>query len=180
MKQLSVSPILRRDKNWFMRTVFTIISTLIFLEATAQNVSSLNQFPKQKIWINTTQGSIVKGRLVNASDTSLKIFTGSSIDRSGNSKNYTTQFYSNITDIKMQKKGHLVKSVLIGAGIGIAPVLIGSIFGKSTGEGGAYVTVVTLPVGVIIGAIAGISSKKKFFIGGDKSRFDLFRHRIKY
>ena len=69
--------------------------------------------------------------------------------------------------------------MLIGAGIGIAPVLIGSIFGPSIGQGGAYASIITFPVGTIIGAIIGSTSKKKFFIGGDRLRFGSFHKHMK-
>jgi hypothetical protein len=47
--------------------------------------------------------------------------------------------------------------------------ILSSIFGN--GEGGAYVSVIAFPVGIITGAIIGSTGKKKFFIDGQASNF---------
>ena len=79
----------------------------------------------------------------------------------GYSSSAFTQQDKIATGTKTHKKGGLLKGALIGGGIGLLPLAIGSIFGESTGQGGAYISIVTFPVGIIAGAIIGATSKKK-------------------
>jgi hypothetical protein len=86
--------------------------------------------------------------------------------------------YPDISKIETHKKNGFLKGTLIGAGIGLAPVIVSSIFGE--GEGGAYVSIITFPLGIITGAIIGGTSKKKFYINGEASKFHSFHKRMKY
>ncbi|MEO6330429.1 MAG: hypothetical protein ABIO55_15955 [Ginsengibacter sp.] len=163
-----------------MKNIFIGFFVLFFLNASAQDGSTLSITPKYKIWIYTQQGNLVKGILAGTSSSYVSVYPGKFREYNGNSKiSILNESYTNITAIQLHKRGGLLKGVLIGAGIGIAPVLIGSIFGPSTGEGGAYVSLLTFPLGTIIGAIIGSSSKKKFIMGGDGSRFLSFRKKHK-
>lgn len=163
------------------KNIFTGFFLLLFLHVSAQQDSTLKLHPKYKIWISAREGNHIMGILAGTSSSSLNIFPGKFSEYNGTSKiSLINESYTNITAIQIHKKGGLLKGMLIGAGIGIAPVLIGSIFGPSIGEGGAYVSFITFPLGTIIGAIIGSTSKKKFFIDGDKSRFDSFHKHIKY
>ncbi len=164
-----------------MKIIFINLLPLIILNASAQNDCTLKPTPKYKIWVSTTHDDLIKGILIDVSDSSVKIFPGKFSEWNSHSDiSVIKESYSNITNIKTHKKGGLLKGLLIGAGIGISPVLVGSIFGRSVGEGGAYVSIITLPVGLITGAIIGGTSKKKFLINRDTSRFHSFRKRMKY
>ena len=162
-----------------MKKIFISFFTLFFLSASAQNDITLKSFPKHKIWLYTSQGNMLKGVLVSTSDSSVNIFPGKFSEWNSHPKTTAiNESYLNINNIKTHKKGGLIKGMLIGAGIGLAPVLLSSAFGQ--GEGGAYVSIITFPIGIITGAIIGSTSKKKFFIDGDASRFHSFHKRIKY
>ncbi len=160
-----------------MKLTFTSLFIVsVFVSLAQEPASSLSP---RRIWVSANQGDITKGLLVAASDSTLNIFQGKHGDWNKQSgAQVLTLFYSDINGIKIKRKGGLIKGLGIGAGICLLPVIIGSIFGKSTGEGGAYVSLVAVPVGIITGAIIGSTSKKTFFIGGDRSRFQLFRKRI--
>ena len=152
---------------------------LIVLNVSAQNDYALNPTPKHKIWVSTTQGDLIKGILVDVSDSSVKVLQGKFSEWNSPSKiSVINESYSNITNIKTHKKGGLIKGMLIGTGIGLSPLVVSAVFGK--GEGGAYVSVATLPLGIITGAIIGGTSKRKFFINGEASRFRAFHKRMKY
>jgi hypothetical protein len=164
-----------------MKIIFINLLLFVALNVSAQNDHTLNPAPKHKIWVSTTQGDIIKGTLVDVSDSSVKIFPGKFSEWNNHSKiSVINESYSNISNIKTQKKGGLIRGMLIGTAIGISPVLVGSLFGPSIGEGGAYVSIVAFPVGIITGAILGCTSKKKFLINEEASRFDSFRKRIQY
>jgi hypothetical protein len=83
--------------------------------------------------------------------------------------------YTNIRQIKIRNKNGILKGFFYGTGIGLLPAIGGAIIGK--GEGGAYVSVITLPLGVITGTLIG-TSRKKFNINGNASSFSDFRKRI--
>lgn len=162
------------------KNIFTSFFILLFLNVSAQQDSTLKLNPKYKIWVSTREGNVIKGILAGTSSSSVIIFPGKFNKYNGKSKlSLINESYTNITAIQIHKRGALLKGMLIGAGIGIAPVLIGSIFGPSIGQGGAYVSFITFPLGTIIGAIIGSTSKKKFFIDGDKSRFQSFYKHMK-
>jgi hypothetical protein len=163
-----------------MKMIF--ITLLLFaLNVSAQTDHTLNPAPKYKVWVSATQSDLITGILVDVSDSSVKIFPGKFSEWSNHSKaSVINESYLNITNIKTHKKEELIKGLLIGAGIGVSPLLVGSLFGRSIGEGGAYVSIITLPVGIITGAIIGGTSKKKFLINGTASQFDSFRKRMKY
>ena len=135
-----------------MKIIFINLLLLIILNISAQNDYTLNPTPKHKIWVSTTRADLIKGILVDVSDSSVKIFPGKFSEWNSHSNiSVINESYSNITNIKTHKKGGLIKGLLIGAGIGISPVLVGSLFGRSIGEGGGYVSVITFPAGVIMG-----------------------------
>ncbi len=52
-----------------------------------------------------------------------------------------------------RKKHYILRGMLIGGAIGIAPVVFG--------EGGAYVAVFSFPAGLITGAILGAAAKRR-------------------
>ncbi|MEO6538902.1 MAG: hypothetical protein ABIT07_00135, partial [Ferruginibacter sp.] len=132
------------------------------------------------IRVTTSDGKSISGVLVNTTDSSLTMFSGKPSEYNHLNNFTVSQQYSNITKIETHRKGSLLKGLLIGAGIGIAPVLVGNLFGPSIGEGAAYVSLITFPVGVITGGILGGTSKKIFLINGDATKFYSFHKRMKY
>lgn len=162
-----------------MRIIFINLLLFLVLTASAQNDSALRPVPKENIWMFTTGGDLVKGILINTTDSPVSIFPGKPSKWDRRSKILVAnQSYLNIANIRTRKKGALLKGLLIGGGVGLLPVLLGSLFGTSAGQGGAYVSIITFPVGIITGSIIGSTSKKKFFIGGDRTRFLRFRKRM--
>ena len=119
------------------------------------------------IWVYTKQGGLQKGVWQGSTDTSLWIYEGKMSDylnqKSDNAKSVN---YENIRLIKIKKPGGLLKGLLIGAGIGLAPIVFG--------QGGAFVAIISLPVGIIAGSIVGATSKKQYVIDGDLNRFEQF------
>jgi len=153
------------------------------LGALAQSDSTRKLWLKHKIWIYNNEGDLQKGVLISTTDSSLKFFPGKFSDWHRHSKiSVVSQSYLNISNIKIHKRDGLIRGMLIGTGIGLSPILFGAVFGEGQGgaQGGALVSVFTLPVGIIAGAIIGSTAKKKFFIGGQASKFHLFHKRIKY
>jgi len=163
------------------KNLFINLFTLLILSASAQNNNALKHIPKHTIWITTNEGKVIKGILISTSDSSVEIFPGKKSEYGKQLKiSMVKESYVNIAEIQIHKKKALLKGLLTGAGIGLAPVLIGGIFGESTGQGGAYVSMITFPVGIITGAISGIASRKRFLIRGDKRKFYAFHKQMKY
>jgi hypothetical protein len=120
-----------------------------------------------KVWVYTKQGSLQKGIWDGSSDTSLSIYRGR-VNEYLNQKRHELASinYETISIIKVKKHGGLLKGLLIGAGIGLAPIVFG--------QGGAFVAFISFPVGIITGTIVGITSKKKYIINGDLHAFQKF------
>ena len=58
----------------------------------------------------------------------------------------------------------------IGALIGISPIIFG--------QAGAYIAIVSFPVGIVTGTIVGATSRKKFNINSSKENFAKFRQKV--
>ena len=128
-----------------MKQIFFSFLILFILNVSAQK--------KQQTWA-ITRAELIKETFMNTTEPALpdnqyKVYSTSAL----------TERYT-IT-AKSHKKGGLLKGLLIGGGIGLLPLAAGSIFGKSSGEAGAYISMVTFPVGIIAGAIIGATSKKR-------------------
>jgi len=68
-----------------------------------------------------------------------------------------------------------LRGILFGTAIGLSPVLTGSLFGASILYGAGYLTIVTLPLGIITGSIIGATSKKIYSIQGSPTLFYDFK-----
>ena len=115
-------------------------------------------------WVYTKQGNMVKGVLAGRSGSDLLLYPGSLKEKK---KNIDYPFvripFGNITTIKTKKPNGLIKGLLIGGGIGFAPVIFG--------EGGAYVAIIAFPLGIVTGTLICATSKKKFSLNGDYRLF---------
>ena len=124
-------------------------------------------------YLHTVDDKSLSGSIQSISDSAI-IFSAKGKGKSGESNNMEIS-YSNIREIKIRKKNGIIKGFLYGTGVGLLPIIGGAIIGK--GEGGAYVSVITLPLGIITGTLIG-SSRKKFNINGSASSFYDFKKRM--
>jgi hypothetical protein len=125
------------------------------------------------IWVYTSAGNIVEGKLAGRSGKNLLVYPKAMKKQKAN-MDYTVERipYQNITTIQTKKQqwhGGMLKGMLIGGGLGFAPV-----FG---GEAGAYVALLAFPIGLITGAIVGGTSKKKYRIHGNYQPYRGFTDR---
>jgi len=149
--------------------ILLIIDGIYPFTASAQTTEAKGQ-KAQMIWVYTKQGSLQKGVLHGSSDSSLSIYQGSMNEYLNKKRNELTSInYENIGIIKTKKQGGLLKGLLIGAGIGLAPIVFG--------QGGAFVAIISFPVGIIAGSIVGVTSRKKYVINGDLNSFQKFAHK---
>ena len=125
-----------------------------------------------RTWIYTKENTEQRGLLIGYSATTLLIYPGSTTEfYKEKSPQTKSLIYENISLIRVKKINGLIKGLLIGGGIGVAPVVLG--------YGGAIVAVFTLPVGIITGSIVGATSKKKYEINGDITAFQKFIAKLK-
>ncbi len=160
----------------------TVLYALITTCVNAQVDTTFTSKPRHTITIYTLNNNTINGILTRANDTVVFIYPGNFREWKQQKKiPISVTPFTTIQKIETKQKGvkKVIKGMLIGAGIGLAPVLVGSIFGRSTGEGGAYVSLVAVPLGAIVGSIIGATSKKKFQIQGDKIKFQRFRNKVK-
>ena len=160
-----------------------LIMYIIFaIQTNAQSDSSFNAKPRHHIKIYTVTGDTMGGILTRTNGTAVFIYPGNFREwKQQKTVSITVTPYTTIKKIETRKKGwvKVLNGMVIGAGIGLAPVLIGSLFGPSVGEGAAYVSIAGVPLGIVIGGVVGATSKKKFQIESDKTKFHRFRKKIK-
>ena len=114
----------------------------------------------------------LQGVLTGYSATTVQVYAGTinelKKDASPRSQSIS---YENIDLIKTKKPKGLLKGLLIGGAIGLFPIVFG--------EGGAYVAIISFPIGIITGTIIGATSKKKYLINGDQEAFKKFTVKLK-
>ncbi len=154
---------LSRQLTIMKRIIQLLCVMLLSLNTAAQNDTLITKKPVN-IWVYSTDGNMVKGVLAGRSGDNLLVYTGK-MKRQNTKEQYTLERipYHNITTIKTKKPNGLLKGLLIGAGIGLAPIV--------GGQGGAYAAILTFPLGIITGAIVGGTSKKKSRIDKDYKAF---------
>lgn len=169
-----------------MRKFILVIVPLIIVAicTNAQVDSNVNVQPRHNITITKLNNGMVDGILTRTNDTSVFVYRGSFREWKQQKTSPTMAIsYSSINRIQTKKRHGMLKGALIGAGIGILPVFLDAIFtpkGKAmSAEGGAYVSLVAVPLGTLVGGLIGATSKKKFQIAGDETKFQQFRKKIK-
>lgn len=150
--------------NKIIINIFTLLcSLLVSLNLSAQTDTLITKRPVN-IWIYLTDGILIKGIFAGRTQNNILLYRNASrkqIARGGAALEGIP--YQNISLVKTKKSNGILGGVAKGALIGILP-LVG-------GEGGAYATVITLPLGIITGAIIGKTSKKKHAIDNDQQKF---------
>jgi len=150
-----------------MKKLLIVLLLVVIAVCGISQTTAVKDQKAAMIWVYTKQGSLQKGVWHSSTDTSLSIYQGS-MNEYLNKKSHELASinYENISMIKIKKHGGLLKGLLIGAGIGLAPIVFG--------QGGAFVAFISFPVGIITGTIVGITSKKKYIINGDLHAFQKF------
>lgn len=153
---------MKRIQVGILLTAFLSYSLSVTAQATTARVEK-----PVRAWVYTKQGSIQEGILYGFNNDAFVLYPGTAKDYiNKKERDLTSIKYDNINLIKVKKHGGVLRGLLIGGAIGIAPVVFG--------QGGAFVAIVTFPLGVITGAIVGATSKKKYLINGDLDAFNKF------
>ena len=172
--------------NPVMRKViqFTMAVALFPSWIKAQGDSNFLARPRHTISVTTLENRIVGGILTRTNDSAVFVYQGKFRQWNQQATIPTAAIsYSTINKIQTKKRRGILKGILIGAGIGILPVFIDAIVtskgGRPNAEGGAYISIVAVPLGTSIGALVGATSKRRFSIEGQHTKFQRFRKKIK-
>lgn len=125
------------------------------------------------VYLTTIDNKVIPCMIQDVGDSSILIVSKSR--KANPDLNGTEINYSNIREIKIRRKNGILKGVLLGAIAGALPVAGGIIVGQA--QGGGFVTMVTLPAGIITGGIIG-TSHKKYHINGNAASFSSFKTNI--
>ncbi len=162
-------------KNIFI-SIMLLLAYCIGLAQPATN----GHHPRYQITVTSFDKKEITGLLMKLEDSAVLVFTGSSKEWKSNSIGKTLKIaYSEIQQIKLKKRNRLLKGALIGLGIGLAPIVVASTLIKDGAQGGAFVSIITAPLGLVTGSIVGAASKRNFSIYGKGAQFDDFKKRIK-
>ena len=150
----------------------SVLVIIVYSSFAQKKITRANHQPRFHASIQIMNHQTVKGLLVQLEDSSVILYPRT---RKGFRKEVKLDqvviAWSQIQQIKLKKKNGLFKGVLIGGAIGFAPVIFGEV--------GAYVALVAFPLGIITGAIVGITSGKKYTINGNYAAFNKMKKRYK-
>jgi hypothetical protein len=157
---------------------YKLISSCAFLiivySSFAQKAASGNYQPRYYASITSMDNKIKKGVMIQLNDSSVALYPDKW--RKFYNKRITHDTvviaYSQIQKIKLKKQGRLLKGLAIGGVIGLSPIVFG--------QGGAFVAILTFPVGIITGAIVGATSSEKYFINGNYAAFNKMKKGIRW
>ena len=144
-----------------MKKISFVTITLIMLSSAVFSQSESNSIA-HNVQIETMSDSLINEMFVNSIHSSMNVFQGSWQQLTQEKGYQAPSFdYNRRHDPKTKKgrAGKVLKGIAIGGAIGLSPAILSAIFGK--GEGGAYVSVFTFPLGIITGGIIGATSKGK-------------------
>ncbi|HVE61780.1 MAG TPA: hypothetical protein VNA26_08170 [Chitinophagaceae bacterium] len=164
--------------------IFLFYLTFFTIYANSQDDTIFSAKPRHSIKIFTLNSNTSDGILMRTNDSSVFVYPGNFREWK-QQKTFPIAItpYYNINKIQTKKRGGLIQGILIGAGIGIMPIFLDAIFtpkgGVRSAEGGAYVSIVAVPLGILVGGIVGGSSKKKFQIEGNETKFQRFISKVK-
>lgn len=157
------------------RFSYSLVSILLFsFIANCQTDTIFNgRSPRRTVTVQTTDGRRFAGLIQKTDSAAVYVYSGKFRDwRRKMVLPIQVLQYDSIYAITARRrvgKG-MLRGIGIGAALGSSPV-IGAAFGPSIGQGAGYVMIITFPLGVLTGGIAGALDKRRFVIDGDKSRF---------
>ena len=135
--------------------------------------------PKYKIKLETAEGNKITGLLVDKNDSSLVIYPGTA-NSYKKKKDYKAAIFTNeqIENIKLHKRKAANHGALIGLGVGMLPV-VAALFGGKNAQSFVMASVITVPLGTIVGGIIGATSSKSFHIGKQRVTYKKFSDTVK-
>ncbi len=147
----------------------------------AQTASVNNKIPGYIIHLTTANDNLLKGLLLNTTDSSANIYPGSPKEWNANKHYKPVLFnYKNIKAIQVQKKNARLHGMMIGGGIGISVFAASFLFqSSSTKQAAACLTFPLIPAGMIIGTITGSRRWKKFYINSNAGSYQSFINKLR-
>ncbi len=154
---------------------FLLIKTSTSLFSQQQEYFTLK--PICRIHITTVNGNMLKGLLIMTHDSVVVVYPGKRSEWNKNKEYRAAVYgYSKIRRILIKKNGRVMKGISLGAAIGSLPLFAG--LGKNEKDAIARISAITLPAGMLAGALLGYSAKKKFYINASGSSFHEFQNQI--
>ncbi len=159
------------------KLLILILPLFITTCAKAQHDDQIVIKPICKIQITTTKGNMLKGLMLVTYDSVVVIYPGNRKEWNKN-KEYKAAVYSytKIKKIIVKKNGRVIKGIAIGTSIGALPMF--AALSKNEKAGLADFSAITIPAGMIAGAVLGLTSQRKFSINASDSLFHAFQNRI--
>ena len=135
--------------------------------------------PKFQVTVHTLQNQKIKGLLIDVNDSTLILFPGR-VDEWKNRDRIQPLYLadSSIEFIKVKNKNAAGTGALTGLAIGLTPILA-AVADPVNAQAYGMVAILTIPVGIITGALIGGGSYKKFKVNGNREAFLVFKNKIK-
>ena len=154
-----------------------ILLFFIAVIAMAQHDEQIVIKPICKIQLTTMNGNMLKGLLLLTQDSVIVIYPGKRKEWNRNKEYRAAVYgYSKIKRIVIKKNGRVMKGIAIGTAIGSLPLFTG--LSKNEKASLAGFSAITIPAGMIAGAVFGLASQRKFQINASDSLFHEFQNQI--
>ena len=138
---------------------------------------SLRTKRSHKIVLKTVEGNSFRGLLLSVNDSSLVAYPGKWKEwRKGKKYRSVHFYYTRIEEVILKEKGRIAKGMVIGGVAGLLPVVASKTNGTS--EPAGNILLVTVPVGIITGAVLAGRSGKRYWINGNIEQFRNFIRRL--
>jgi|GEM_PF-1798662 hypothetical protein len=167
-----------------MKIQSTILGAFVLMSSAcfAQKDSSFSwpaKTPKYKIHLEAADGNKISGLLVSKTDSSVVIYPGNASSYN-KKKLYSSAVFMDdqIEKIQIRRRNAVARGALIGLGVGMVPV-IAAVFSGKNAESFAYASIISVPLGTIVGTVIGATSSRKFHIGKEKDKYKKFSASVK-
>jgi hypothetical protein len=162
-----------------MKIQSTILGALVLMSTAcfAQKDSSFPwpaKTPKYKIHLETADGNKISGLLAYKTDSSVVIYPGNSSSYE-KKKAFSAAAFTDeqIEKIQLRRRNATARGALIGLSVGMVPV-IAAVFSGKNAESFAYASIISVPLGTIVGTVIGATSSRNFHIGRQKDKYRKF------
>jgi hypothetical protein len=129
------------------------------------------------IHVTTMNENKMKGLLILTKDSVVAVYPGNHKQwNKGKKYNAVVFGFSRIKKVTIKKNNRVLKGISVGAVIGMLPALSKGF--KDDKSGITQLTELTVPVGIVTGAIVGVSAQRTFMINGTGSLFYKFQKQV--
>lgn len=157
-----------------MKKIQLLLCFAVFFNYCFAIITPAKKNPSHRIHLKTKEGNSFKGLLLSFNDTSLSAYPGKWKEWRKGKKYKPVKFdYAHIEEVTLKEKGRIAKGMAIGGAAGSLPLIAGKTEVASR-SAAVNILLVTVPAGMIAGAVVAGKSGKRYWINGNRDQFRNF------